>query len=81
VLFIAASGINSLSILPPAWIHILTQIDTVLLAMAMAALGLRTHASAIRQAGFQPLLLAGTLFVFLVCGGYLLNAAVMWLFA
>jgi hypothetical protein len=44
-------------------------------------LGLRNHVSVIRQAGFQPLLLAGMLFVFLVCGGYLLNGGVMWLFA
>ncbi len=33
------------------------QLDTVLLAMAMAALGLTTH-SAARQAGLRPLLLA-----------------------
>src|SRR3546814_13814486 len=38
--------------------------------MAMAALGLRTHVGAIRQAGIRPLLLAAALFVFLLVGGY-----------
>lgn len=77
VLFIAASGINSAHILPQPWIHALMRIDTALLAMAMAALGLRTRAGAVRQAGIRPLLLAGTLFVFLTIGGYLVNVGVM----
>jgi uncharacterized integral membrane protein (TIGR00698 family) len=76
VLFVAASGVNSLDLLPQAWTAALVRIDTVLLAMAMAALGLRTHAGAIRQAGVKPLLLGGTLFLFLFCGGYLLNVGV-----
>jgi uncharacterized integral membrane protein (TIGR00698 family) len=48
-------------------------VDTVLLAMAMAALGLSTHLTAIRQAGAKPLLLALALFVWLVAGGALIN--------
>jgi len=44
--------------------------------MAMAALGLRTQASAIRQAGAKPLLLASVLFCILVGGGWVLNAGV-----
>jgi uncharacterized membrane protein YadS len=51
----------------------LTTIDTVLLAMAMAALGLATHISSIRKAGIKPLLLALILFVWLVVGGALIN--------
>ena len=50
VLFVAVSGVNSLNLLPAPWVHGLVQVDTALLAMAMAALGLRTHAGAIRQA-------------------------------
>ena len=38
--FILASGFNSLHWLPAAWVGAIVQIDTVLLAMAMAALGL-----------------------------------------
>jgi len=52
----------------------------LLLAMAMAALGLRTHVGEIRRAGLRPLLLAATLFVFLVLGGYAVNRIVThWL--
>lgn len=76
VLFIAVSGFNSLHLLPEAWVACIVQIDTVLLAMAMAALGLRTQVSAIRQAGAKPLLLAAVLFCILVGGGWALNAGV-----
>ena len=79
-MFIAAAGVNSLGWLPPQWVAALVQLDTVLLAMAMAALGLRTHVGAIRQAGLKPLLLAATLFGFLMVGGYGVNRAVShWL--
>lgn len=76
VLFIAVSGFNSLQLLPAAWVAVIVQVDTVLLAMAMAALGLRTHAGAIRQAGVRPLLLATTLFAVLMVGGWGLNVVV-----
>lgn len=71
--FIVVVGVNSLGVVSQAVAEFLVQASTVLLAMAMAALGLRTHASAIRQAGTAPLLLAGMLFVFLLVGGYGLN--------
>jgi len=76
VLFIAASGINSLHVLPNAWTAALVQFDTLILATAMAALGLRTRVSAIRRAGARPLLLAAMLSGFLVLGGYAVNRAV-----
>jgi uncharacterized integral membrane protein (TIGR00698 family) len=76
VLFIIASAVNSLHVLPANVLSGLTQIDTVLLATAMAALGLRTHVGAVRQAGLRPLLLAAVLFVFLVVGGYVINRSV-----
>jgi uncharacterized integral membrane protein (TIGR00698 family) len=80
LLFIAASALNSLQLLPAAAVGWLLQFDTLLLAMAMAALGLRTHGGAIRQAGVKPLLLAATLFVFLAVGGYAINRMVThWL--
>jgi uncharacterized integral membrane protein (TIGR00698 family) len=76
LLFIAASALNSLQLLPVGVVNCLVQIDTVVLAMAMAALGLRTHFGAIRQAGVKPLLLAAALFLFLVLGGYAVNRLV-----
>lgn len=81
VLFIVASAVNSLHVLPTALVEAVIRIDTVLLAMAMAALGLRTHVGAIRQAGVKPLMLATTLFAFLIVGGYAVNRAVMHLLA
>lgn len=75
--FIAISGLHSLLPLPPAWTAAIVQLDTALLAMAMAALGLRTQLSAIRQAGARPLLLAALLFALLTVGGYVLNCLAM----
>ncbi|MGO4478891.1 YeiH family protein [Massilia sp. 2TAF26] len=76
LLFVGASGLNSLRLLPAGLVDAILQLDTVLLAMAMAALGLRTHVGAIRQAGIKPILLASVLFLFLVVGGYLINRVV-----
>lgn len=76
VLFIAVAGFNSMQLLPASAVDALVRVDTVLLAMAMAALGLRTHVGAIRQAGMRPLLLASALFVFLLVGGYAVNVGV-----
>jgi uncharacterized integral membrane protein (TIGR00698 family) len=73
VLFIAVSALHSLQWVPPNIVSLLIQIDTALLAMAMAALGLRTHIGAVRQAGLKPLILASLLFVFLIVGGYGVN--------
>lgn len=77
VLFIIASAVNSLQLLPAKLITAVMQIDNVLLAMAMAALGLRTHVGAIRQAGPKPLMLATLLFAFLTLGGYAVNRLVI----
>ncbi|MBV8605389.1 MAG: YeiH family putative sulfate export transporter [Pelomonas sp.] len=74
--FVAMAGFNSLHLLTPALTHAATDLDTSVLAMAMAALGLTTHASAIRAAGLRPLALAGLLFGWLIGGGALINAAV-----
>jgi uncharacterized integral membrane protein (TIGR00698 family) len=80
VWFIVICGINSLHIVPASWVSALTQLDTLLLAMAMAGLGLRTHMGAVRQAGLRPLLLALALFVFLTVGGYGVNRLVTGMF-
>jgi len=74
--FVAVAGLNSLALLPHAVVTQVIDIDTVLLAMAMAGLGLTTHVSAIRKAGIKPLALAAVLFVWLVCGGFAINAGI-----
>ena len=71
--FVAVVLFNSLQWLPAPVTAVLTAIDTGLLAMAMAALGLSTHFSAIRKAGAKPLLLALMLFGWLLGGGALIN--------
>jgi len=78
LLFIAVCAFNSLNLLPALWVQNLVQLDTLLLASAMAALGLRTHVGAIRQAGLRPLLLAAALFAFLCAGGYEINRLVTY---
>ncbi len=74
--FVAVAGINSLAILPHAIVATAVDADTVLLAMAMAALGVTTHVSAVRTAGIKPLALAALLFTWLVFGGAAINAGV-----
>jgi uncharacterized integral membrane protein (TIGR00698 family) len=80
VLFIVASLVNSAHLLPASAVAALTDLDTLLLATAMAALGLHTQVGAIHRAGMRPLLLAASLFVFLVLGGYAINRMVSHLF-
>jgi len=79
VLFILASAVNSLHVVPGPLGRGLIELDTVLLSMAMAALGLRTHVGAVRQAGVKPLILAASLFAFLLIGGYGINRLIMHL--
>lgn len=76
VLFLAVGAFNSLDLLPKAAVDPILLLDVFLLATAMAALGLRTHAGAIRQAGVKPLLLAALLFAWLVFGGLAINLGV-----
>lgn len=51
-------------------------LDDILLTMAMFALGLTTHLSAIKQAGVKPLILAAMMFVWLIVGGGLINIGI-----
>lgn len=81
ILFVVVAGFNSLHLLSKPIVDALLMLDTLLLAMAMAALGLRTHWGSIKQAGAKPLLLAWILWVLLIGGGYLLNRAAMALLA
>jgi uncharacterized integral membrane protein (TIGR00698 family) len=78
--FVAVAAFNSFDLLPHAVVATAVSIDTVLLAMAMAALGLTTHVSAIRTAGLKPLGLAAFLFGWLLMGGFLINWAITKLF-
>jgi uncharacterized integral membrane protein (TIGR00698 family) len=74
--FVAVAGLNSLAVLPHAFVSAAVDLDTGLLAMAMAALGVTTHVSAVRTAGIKPLALAALLFIWLIFGGVVINAGI-----
>jgi uncharacterized integral membrane protein (TIGR00698 family) len=74
--FVAVAGLNSLAVLPHAFVSTAVDVDTGLLAMAMAALGVTTHVSAVRTAGIKPLALAALLFIWLIFGGVVINAGI-----
>jgi uncharacterized integral membrane protein (TIGR00698 family) len=78
--FVAVAGLNSLAILPHAFVSTAVDVDTGLLAMAMAALGATTHVSAVRTAGIKPLALAALLFIWLIFGGMVINIGISTLF-
>ncbi len=75
--FVAVAALNSAVTLPAHLVDATTRFDTIVLATAMAALGLTTHVSAIRTAGIKPLALASLLFAWLIGGGLAINAAVV----
>ncbi|MTF09132.1 YeiH family protein [Raoultella ornithinolytica] len=81
ILFILVAVFNSFHLLPKPVVDMLVTIDTVLLAMAMAALGLTTHVSALKKAGAKPLLMALILFVWLIVGGGAINLVIHSLMA
>jgi uncharacterized integral membrane protein (TIGR00698 family) len=79
--FIAVAGFNSLALLPHSFVSAAIDVDTLILATAMAALGVSTQFSAIRAAGIKPLGLAALLFGWLIFGGFAINSGVAALLA
>jgi uncharacterized integral membrane protein (TIGR00698 family) len=80
VAFIGVVIIHSLGVLAPRALSAATGLDTVLLAMAMAALGLTTQVAALRAAGPKPLWLGASLLAWLMIGGGAINLLVSsWL--
>ncbi|MEJ2800267.1 YeiH family protein [Comamonadaceae bacterium PP-2] len=77
VAFMAVVALHSLFPLPAVVSQAAVTLDTVLLATAMAALGLGTHHTAIRRAGIKPLILASVLFAWLLGGGAVINAVAL----
>ena len=73
VMFIVVVGFNSLQFLPRSGLELINGIDTFLLTMAMAALGIETNFAKVKQIGLKPIYFAFFLFAWLIGGGYLLN--------
>ena len=73
VYFIGMAGFNSLGIVPQNIVDIINQIDTFLLTMAMTALGIGTVFAKFKGLGLAPIYTAGTMFLWLVIGGYFIT--------
>ncbi len=69
LVFMLLPLVNSLDLLPEQLLALLHQLDQLFLAMAMAALGFATRLSAIRAAGWKPMILGALLFALLLVGG------------
>ena len=75
-----------LIVLMHTWLNIsqsfersMVMLDDILLTMAMFALGLTTHLSAIKQAGVKPLILGAIMFAWLIIGGGLINIGISFI--
>lgn len=73
LLFIIASLINSTGWISESNVKVLRQGSVLALMMAMAAMGLTTQVKAVRQAGIKPLILGGSVFLWLVLWGAGIN--------
>lgn len=73
VIFIGVVAFNSLNLLPDSMVNVINQVDTFLLTLAMAALGIETNLTKVKQIGLKPLYLSVFLFAWLIGGGYLLS--------
>lgn len=73
ILFVVVCGLNSLNLLPIVVKNFIIEFDVFLLTMAMFALGVETNFNKIKGLGLKPILLAGLMFIWLVCGGMIVN--------
>ena len=76
LLFILVAGANSFHVLSSDITTVINKTDDVLLAMAMAALGLTTRLSQLKRAGVRPILLGSMLFIWLIAGGGAINLGI-----
>ncbi len=74
--FMVAAGVNSLPLLPLWANSAIHTLDTLLLTMAMTALGMDTHREKLKQTGPAPLYQAGVMFLWLLVGGYFVSSFV-----
>lgn len=77
VYFIAVAGFNSLNLLPLEVVDTINEIDTFLLTMAMAALGMEANLGKFKNIGMKPIYVAFVMFIWLVVGGYFVTKVVM----
>jgi uncharacterized integral membrane protein (TIGR00698 family) len=73
VMFVVVVGFNSLHLLSQNIINLINNLDTFLLTMAMAALGIETNFGKVKQIGLKPIYFSFFLFIWLIFAGYALN--------
>ena len=73
VYFVGMAGFNSLHVVPENIVSIINEIDTFLLTMAMTALGMGTRFAKFKGLGLSPIYTAGSMFIWLVVGGYFIT--------
>jgi len=65
VLFLVFTVVNSLDVLPAAWLAVIRRADLWLLCVGMAGVGLQTGFSDLRDAGVRPVMAAALQWIFL----------------
>ena len=70
VYFVGMAGFNSLHLVPQDIVNQINIIDTFLLTMAMTALGMGTRFAKFKGLGLAPIYAAGSMFIWLVIGGF-----------
>jgi uncharacterized integral membrane protein (TIGR00698 family) len=77
VYFIMVAGFNSFHLIPQHIVDIINEIDTFLLTMAMTALGMGTIFSKFKGLGLAPLYTAGSMFIWLLIGGFVVTKVIV----
>ena len=80
VYFVGMAGFNSLQLVPESIVNVINEIDTFLLTMAMTALGMGTIFAKFKGLGLAPLYTAGSMFIWLVVGGFVITKVVTAIF-
>lgn len=75
VLFLVASALHSVGVVPAAWAPTISDGAHVLTAVALAGVGLLTSAAGLRRAGWRPLALGGLLSLAVATSSLALQAA------
>lgn len=77
VYFILVAGFNSFNLVPVEAVNVINSIDTFLLTMAMAALGMEASFSKFKNIGMAPVYVAFIMFLWLMIGGYFITKGVL----
>ncbi len=77
VYFVMVAGFNSLHLVPQNIVDMINEIDTFLLTMAMTALGMGTVFAKFKGLGLAPVYTAGSMFIWLVVGGFVITKLVV----